>query len=80
MQNLERRIEALEQRAELTDRIDVIFITWLTPGNMQPEIETARSEDGQCWHRKPGESSAVFRERVGNEARSPGRVVMVSTN
>lgn len=77
MQNLERRIEALEQKAEPADRIEVVFITGLAAGDLEPEMETARGEDGQCWRREPGESSAAFRERVGREARKPGRAVMV---
>ncbi|MBP9061166.1 MAG: hypothetical protein KBF98_12730 [Rhodoferax sp.] len=66
MQNLDRRVSALEQATPTDDEITIIHRI-VSPGHLDAEIDHIRDYDGNAWTRQPGESEAVFTNRATNE-------------
>ncbi|MCB2036226.1 MAG: hypothetical protein KDF56_04855 [Ottowia sp.] len=79
MQNLEKRIEALEQTSGPA-AAEAIAIIFCEAGNAQREGASATGEDGRQWQREQGESEAAFLARVQREAHKPGRITLVFVN
>lgn len=65
MQNLEKRITALETANPPADDLTIIRrIVW--PGHMDAEVDHIRDDDEHEWTRQPGETEAAFIERADN--------------
>ncbi len=69
MQNLERRIAALEAIEAPTEELTIVRrIVW--PGHLDAEIDHIRDDDGNEWTRQPGESETIFTERAASETQA----------
>lgn len=70
MQNLDRRISALESVTTPTD-IFIIIRSMVTPGHLDAEIDHIRDNHGNEWTRQAGETESAFTDRAASEAK-PG--------
>lgn len=66
MQNLERRISALESATTPTD-IFTIICRMVAPGHLDAEIDHMSDDHGNEWTRQPGETEAAFTDRAERE-------------
>ena len=81
MQNLERRIAALETIESPAEELTIVRrIVW--PGHLEAEIDHIRDAAGQEWTRQPGESETTFTERAASETQSnkTGVKGLIATN
>ena len=62
MQNLNKRITALEQ-ASYSNTDDVMFIHFVDVGEVDKEIQHI-THDGQDWQRQPDESEQALKDRA----------------
>ena len=67
MQNLDRRISALESATTPTD-IFIIIRRMVAPGHLDDEIDHIRDNHGNEWTRQTGETEAAFTDRAAKEA------------
>lgn len=65
MQNLERRISALESATTPAEKVTII--RRIIPGD--EEIQGLRSDDGRQWTRQAGETEQDLIKRASSEAR-----------
>ena len=66
MQNLEKRITALETTNPPADDLTIVRrIVW--PGHLDAEIDHIRADDGKHWARLPKETEAAFTDRAISE-------------
>lgn len=63
MQNLEKRIAALEATTVPADEITIIR-RFVSPGQPDAEITCLRDDDGKLWTRQPGESEQELIDRA----------------
>lgn len=78
MQNLEKRIEALEQTVSEALKERVMFIILVGMGETDSEITHIYDNHGNHWHRLPNESEDAFKSRATSETpRAPNQVVML---
>jgi len=68
MQNLDRRIAALEQASPPADGM-VIIRRFVSPGHLDAEIHRLRADDGELWTRQPGETEQDFIDRASREVK-----------
>jgi len=68
MQNLDRRVSALESATTPTDTITTIIRRMVAPGNLDAEIDHIRDNHGNEWTRQTGETEAAFTDRAASEA------------
>lgn len=66
MQNLERRIAALETASPPAEELTLIR-RFVVPGHLDAEIDHIRDDDGKEWTRQPGETEAAFTDRATKE-------------
>ena len=62
MQNLEKRIAALEQASPQTYSVVFVILTGL--GEVDKELVHIYDNHGNQWHRKPNETETEFKDRV----------------
>lgn len=67
MQNLDRRISALELATTPTDTITTIIRRMVAPGNLDAEIDHIRDDHGNEWTRQIAETEAAFTVRAASE-------------
>lgn len=82
MQNLEKRVAALEQVAQTTGIVNTIIIMPMTTGDSDAEIQRLHSQDsGQEWTRRPDETESQFEDRAMGELDRKGKpiVMLVAT-
>lgn len=68
MQNLEKRIAALEATTAPTDDMTIIR-RMVRPGHLDAEIYRLRGDDGELWERKPGEAERELIDRATLEVK-----------
>ena len=80
MQNLERRISALESANPLVDEMTLV-IRFVAPGHLNAEIDGLRTNEGQRWERLPGESEQALVDRATREVERSqwGNAMLLST-
>ena len=80
MQNLERRISALESANPLVDEMTLV-IRFVAPGHLNAEIDGLRTNEGQQWARLPGESEQGLIDRATSEVErnQSGAALLLST-
>ena len=65
MQNLEKRISALEQAQPLAER--VLFIIFVGMGEVDMELTYIYDNHSNHWNRRPHETEREFRDRATSE-------------
>lgn len=65
MQNLEKRIAALEQASPQGEK--VIFVILVGMGEVGMEITHIRDNHGNQWNRRPEETEEAFKDRAKSE-------------
>ena len=65
MQNLEKRIAALEQGPSIADKVAFIIFVGIGEGGM--EIVHLYDNHGNTWDRLPSETEEAFKERATSE-------------
>lgn len=81
MQNLEKRVAALETMEAPAEELTIIRrIVW--PGHLDAEIDHIRADDGNLWTRQPGETEAAFTDRATSETQpnKSGVKYLMATN
>lgn len=73
MQNLDRRLSALESATTPTDTFTIILRRMVAPGHLDAEIDHLRDDHGNEWTRQTGETEAAFTDRVASETPSSER-------
>lgn len=63
MRNTETRIAALEAKATPADGITIVR-RFVSPGELDAEIDHICDEHGNEWIRQPGETEAAFTDRA----------------
>lgn len=63
MANLKQRIAALEVVQVGSDPMTIIHAI-VSPGNLHPNYNRIRADDGQAWTREPGETEQDFIDRA----------------
>ena len=75
MQNLDKRIDALERKIGPRDDMTVFIVSFVRPGPNGPigdEPIALVGNDGELWNRQPGETLDQFKARASREVtRSP---------
>ena len=66
MQNLEKRIEALEATTAPPNELTIIRRI-VAPGHLDAEIDHIRDDHGNEWMRQHGETEAAFTDRAASE-------------
>lgn len=80
MQNLEKRIAALEATTAPADEITIIR-KFVSPGHLDGEITRLRDDDGKLWTRQPGESEQELIDRATLEVkRTPWGVASLTAD
>jgi hypothetical protein len=69
MQNLEKRVAALETIEPPVEELTIIRRI-VCPGHLEAEIDHIRDAAGQEWTRQPGESETTFTERAASETQA----------
>lgn len=73
MQSLERRIAELEKAGSTDEGPMTIVIRWMTPGNLDDEIQELHDWKGsQQWKRQPGETEQELIDRATREVTRNG--------
>ena len=73
MQNLERRVAALENISAPDTRIDTIICRYVRPGHLDDEIYLLTDKDGNSWKRKAGETEDGLIDRASKEVKRSAR-------
>lgn len=74
MQNLEKRIAELEKGASMGEGPMTIVIRFLSPGDVEEEIQGLRDQNGaQRWMREPGETEQGLIDRASREVTRNGQ-------
>lgn len=68
MQNLEKRIAALEATSAPADEITIIR-RFFSPGRLDAEIHRLRDDDGNLWTRQPDETEQGLIDRANLEVK-----------
>ena len=68
MQNLEKRIAALEATSAPADEMTIIR-RFVSPGHLDAEIHRLRDDDGKAWMRQPGETEQQLIDRASLEVK-----------
>ena len=68
MQNLEKRIAALEATSAPADDFTIIRRV-VSPGHLDAEIHRLRDDDGNLWTRQPGETEQALIDRASLEVK-----------
>jgi hypothetical protein len=68
MQNLEKRVAALELASPQTDE-QTIICRYVRPGHLDDEIYLLTDNDGNAWTRHPGETEGAFIDRASKEVK-----------
>ena len=68
MQALERRISALEKASPPDDNLTIIR-RFVSPGEVDAEIQGLSAIDGQHWTRHPGETERELIDRASREVK-----------
>ena len=68
MQNLEKRIAALEATSAPADDFTIIRRV-VSPGHLDAEIHRLRDDDGKLWTRQPGETEQALIDRASLEVK-----------
>jgi len=68
MQNLEKRITALELVNPPTDDLTIIR-RYVRPGRLDDEIYRLTDGDGNAWTRQPGETEGALIDRASKEVK-----------
>ena len=68
MQNLEKRIAAMEARSGPVDNMTIIR-RFVSPGHIDAEIHRLRDDDGKAWMRQPGETEQELIDRASLEVK-----------
>ena len=68
MQNLEKRIAALEAKSGPVDNMTIIR-SFVSPGHLDAEIHRLRDDDGKAWMRRPGETEQQLFDRASLEVK-----------
>jgi len=77
MQNLEKRIEALEQKSNTAESMLIVRVI-VTPFNLGEEWRTAGVPGiDRRWEREESESAEAFKQRVFGDAQAEGIRVLV---
>lgn len=72
---IKTRLTKLEQRSGSKEGLPgVIVYCVVEPGRLNDGYDRVTNEDGHEWHRRDGETSDAFLDRVKDEARRPGEV------
>ena len=80
MQNIERRIAALEATTAPADEITIIR-KFVSPGHLDAEIFRLRDDDGKLWMRQTGESEQELIDRASKEVkRTPWGVASLTAD
>lgn len=69
MQNLEKRIAALETVNAPPEPL-TIFRRIVVPGRLSAEMHRIRDDDGKQWTREPGETEDAFMDRAERETQA----------
>ena len=78
MQSLDKRIASLEL-AHQTVKPLTIIVRIVSPGNLHPDYNHIRANDGQEWMRLPGETEQDFTDRAREVKRNQwgnARIIM----
>ena len=68
MQNLEKRIAAMETKSGPVDNMTIIR-RFVSPGHLDAEIHRLRDDDGKTWTRQPGETEQELIDRASLEVK-----------
>ena len=68
MQNLEKRITAMEAKSGPVDNMTIIR-RFVSPGHLDAEIHRLRDDDGKAWMRQPGETEQQLIDRASLEVK-----------
>ena len=68
MQNLEKRIAAMEAKSGPVDNMTIIR-RFVSPGHLDAEIHRLRDDDGKAWMRQPGETEQQLIDRASLEVK-----------
>ena len=68
MQNLEKRIAAMEAKSGPVDNMTIIR-SFVSPGHLDAEIHRLRDDDGKAWMRRPGETEQELIDRASLEVK-----------
>lgn len=68
MQNLEKRIAAMEAKSGPVDHMTIIR-RFVSPGHLDAEIHRLRDDDGKAWMRRPGETEQQLIDRASLEVK-----------
>ena len=68
MQNLEKRIAAMEAKSGPVDNMTIIR-RFVSPGHLDAEIHRLRDDDGKAWMRRPGETEQQLIDRASLEVK-----------
>ena len=68
MQNLEKRIAAMEAKSGPVDNMTIIR-SFVSPGHLDAEIHRLRDDDGKAWMRQPGETEQQLIDRASLEVK-----------
>lgn len=77
MQNLDRRISALESATTPTDTFTIIMRRMVAPGHLDAEIDHIHDAHGNEWTRQTGETEAAFTDRAASETPPKARSIRV---
>jgi hypothetical protein len=66
---LNDRLKALEGKADNTMESMTIIRRIVAPGNLHPDYNHIRADDGQAWTRQPGEPEQEFTDRASREVK-----------
>lgn len=80
MQNLEKRIAALEQANPPAQELTIIRRI-VVPGHLDAQVCRLRADNGQLWTRQPGETEQGLIERATSEVErnQSGAALLLST-
>lgn len=72
MQNLEKRVAALELATPQADDLTIIR-RYVRPGRLDDEIYLLTDGDGNAWTRQPGETEDALIDRASKEVKRSAR-------
>ena len=80
MQNLEKRIAALEATSAPADDLTIIR-RFVSPGRLDEELHNLRDDEGNTWTRQLGETEQALIDRASLEVkRTPWGVAILTGN
>jgi hypothetical protein len=68
MQNIEKRVVALELATQHADDLTIVR-RYVSPGCLDDEIYLLTDNDGNAWTRQPGETEDAFIDRASKEVK-----------